>query len=272
MIALLVALLYATCALAGELHRPVIKYPDSRRLGLDLVAALPSRTKKVTVWSGARANKIPKGCADVVRAHKLNTKDITVVDVEYNDSDIVYALCHHPKAKMSLDKLIDWYGKAPGFLRTNARHVMAIPGTGASGIASNDNVAYFSDIGMQGFIHELGHELDTWCAFPGKKKAWDKCRDTPIWREAFNEDWAAVTEYANANHGENFAELTVHALYQWHVQGGIDRLGGTINGQPAKSSYEHEVGRIMDFCWKELGGTTHVRKEDGYKEYPVVDK
>lgn len=269
---LLSILLCASSALAGEFNRPIISYPDEWRLGNDLIAALPSRTVKVTTWDGDRKNKIPKGCADIVRAQKLSTWDITVVDVQYSDSDLVYSLCHHKNAPMSLDKLIDWYGKAPGFLRTNARHVMAIPGKGASGIASDNNVAYFSDIGMQGFIHELGHQLDTWCAFPRKKYTNSQCHDTPIWRDAFNTDTAAVNDYSNTNHAENFAELTVHAMYQWHVKGGLDRLGGTINGRPAKSSYEHEVGRIMDFCWKELGGTMHVRKADGYKEYPVVNK
>lgn len=272
MIFTLTALLSASTVLGGELNRPVITYPDDWRLGNDLIAALPSRTVCTKKWDGNRANKIPQGCADMAKRQDLDLKDVTVYDVVYDDSDIVYALCHHKDAPMSAEKLIDWYGKAPGFLRTNARHVIAMPGDGASGLAAGDNVAYLTDIGMQGFIHELGHQLDTWCAFPGKEYSNSQCHDTDVWQEAFNTDTVAVGDYANTNHAENFAELTVHAMYEWHVKGGIDKLEGTVDGQPAKPMYKSEIDLIMKHCAKELAGQDHVRAEDGYKEYPVIDK
>lgn len=255
--------------------KPVITV-DLDKLNNDLENSLESRTESITPWDGDRASKIPKGCADMVQSRNLTSLDVDVFDVKYSDSDLVYAVCRHKDAEMSAETLIDWYGKMPGLLRTLGRHVMVMPqavSAGSAGVASGDNIAFFNQPRIKTMVHELGHTLDTWCPFPGKQdEGVAQSSKTKEWQEAYNADSVLVSDYADTNPAENFAELIVHAMYDKHVPGGLDTLGATLDGQPAKPMYENEINKIFERCGKYLEGTTHVTKCDTPHQYPVVDK
>ena len=68
--------------------------------------------------------------------------------------------------------------------------------------------------------HEMSHQLD-WHALPEYGFGFSNNR---IWQDNFWADSAAVSDYANTNWAENFAEVGIVGVYDKVVWGGIGQI------------------------------------------------
>jgi hypothetical protein len=75
-------------------------------------------------------------------------------------------------------------------------------------------------------VHESAHSLD-WHAFD--RSYGDRFSDSQYWLDAYNIDKATTDTYGQTDQGENFAQMTVVAMYDLNVPGGIPSINSHTN-------------------------------------------
>jgi hypothetical protein len=65
---------------------------------------------------------LPLRCKVVAEARGLNPYDVNVYNVHYEDCDQAWVMCRHHGAQVSLDQMIDNFGRLPVRLRNIVRH------------------------------------------------------------------------------------------------------------------------------------------------------
>ncbi|KAL3478515.1 hypothetical protein BJX99DRAFT_224260 [Aspergillus californicus] len=169
---------------------------------------------------------LPARCHDVAEGWEDKSPyDIEVFDVLYEDCDQPWVFCRHKDAQLTLDQMIDNFGRLPVRMRNLVRVQLAFPRDDGTLLAYT-----FSDLGdivytgdmhqyIRFWIHEVGHIRDANVnASAGDYSASD------AWLAEFDKDDYICDAYAQTNNAENFAQEVVVAEYDKVVPGGIASL------------------------------------------------
>ncbi|RDW72674.1 uncharacterized protein DSM5745_07846 [Aspergillus mulundensis] len=170
---------------------------------------------------------LPARCHDVAESwENLSPYDMEVYNVTYEDCDRPWVMCRHKEADLSLDQMIDNFGRLPVRMRNLVRTQLAFPGRGngtllAYTFTDLGDIVYTGDLYpyIRFWIHEVGHIRDAQV----NASAGDYSSST-AWLNEYNKDAYICDAYAQTNHAENFAQEVVVAAYDKVVPGGIASL------------------------------------------------
>jgi hypothetical protein len=115
-----------------------------------------------------------------------------------------------------------------------------VPGQ-ESAFNSGDNIQMNGKMGLAVYIHEAAHSLDTQV-----RPDLDRVSVNQIWVDAFNADSAVPDAYAQSSQLENFAQMTIAALYHLVVPGGIEAI------QPNASAFANQLNLLLSLAWDHL--------------------
>ncbi|KAL5339728.1 hypothetical protein BJX70DRAFT_397440 [Aspergillus crustosus] len=189
-----------------------------------LYEILPSTVFSFTQWEWGT---LPARCKSVADNRGINAYDINVYEVTYDDCDTPWVFCRHHDAQVSLDQMIDNFGRLPVRLRDMVRTQIAVPsdGTGAYAYSDLGDIVYTGNMGrlIRIWIHEIGHVID-------RTEGVDHdYSSTDAWLNEYNQDSYVCDKYGQSNNAENFAEETLVALFDKVVPGGINSLAPNSN-------------------------------------------
>jgi hypothetical protein len=122
-------------------------------------------------------------------------------------------------------------------MRAAVRHV-TLPEDAPHAYNLNDNIVIFGDLGLGSFMHEIGHSVDSHAndgTWPGVK---DRAANTAEWVAAYDASQAVTDDSARSSQIENFAQITVHTIFDLNVPGGLATLGNDANGTPIFHQYK----------------------------------
>ncbi|KAL3458338.1 hypothetical protein BJX64DRAFT_225320 [Aspergillus heterothallicus] len=170
---------------------------------------------------------LPARCQAVAESWENKSPyDMEAYYVTYEDADTPWVMCRHKDAPLTLEKMIDNFGRLPVRLRNLVRVQLAFPARSEGSL-----LAYaFSDLGdivftgdmypyIRFWFHEIGHIRDANVnASAGDYSASD------AWQAEYDKDDYICDAYAQNNHAENFAQEVVVAAYDKIVPGGIASL------------------------------------------------
>ncbi|KAI9373410.1 hypothetical protein BJX61DRAFT_502891 [Aspergillus egyptiacus] len=169
---------------------------------------------------------LPARCHDVaIGWEDKSPYDMEVYDVRYEDCDTPWVFCRHKDAELTLEQMVDNFGRLPVRLRNLVRVQLAFPNDEGSLLAYA-----FSDLGdivftgdmypyIRFWFHEIGHIRDRNVnASAGDYSASEE------WLAVYDKDDYICDAYAQTNHAENFAQEVVVAAYDRLVPGGIASL------------------------------------------------
>lgn len=230
--------------------RPQISSYPGDRIDNDLIAHLQLHTSgHVLPWTSDKASaklkdSIPRVCYEHAKRENLDPKDVLVYTIGHDDCGMVHQVCRHKDAEMSIDKMAVYLGRMPVKLRSLVQHLLAVPGS-PSAYYAGDIIVYRNDLNLGSFYHEFGHALDNNCPFPDRK---DECHETQAWTDAFRRDSHVTDGYARSNQGENFAQISVHSLYDINVPGGLAGMRTQTDGIDNYKLYDDELNAQKQYC------------------------
>ncbi|EJT53220.1 hypothetical protein A1Q1_07458 [Trichosporon asahii var. asahii CBS 2479] len=254
-------------------NRPIINSYPNGKIDNDLFSTLQNHAKAPWqwVWPDSSQNvrdSIPRACYDHARRENLDPKDVSVYDLNHDDCGLTHRLCRHKDAKMSVEKVAEHVGRLPAKLRALVQNIFIAPGA-ESAYYSGNIILYRGDLNLGSLYHEFGHALDDHCPFPDKKKL---AHDTQAWIDAFYKDDHVTDEYAKSNQGENFAQITVHSLYDLNVPGGISNLGTQTDGRNNWDLYDDERHAQMQYCKEYLAANNGANCGNVKDDWDFVNK
>ncbi|KAL4962424.1 uncharacterized protein BDV14DRAFT_202759 [Aspergillus stella-maris] len=177
-------------------------------------------------WEEWEYGWLPARCHDVAEAEGHSPEDMTVYNVTYSDCDRPWIMCRHKDAPMSLDNLIDNFGRLPVRMRNLVRTQLAFPERSEGSLLAYTytdlgDIVYTGDMYayIRFWIHEVGHIRDAQV----DPSAGDYSATTE-WLDEYNKDAFICDAYAQTNAAENFAQEVVVAEYDSIVPGGIASL------------------------------------------------
>ncbi|KAF3923036.1 hypothetical protein ABW20_dc0104409 [Dactylellina cionopaga] len=163
---------------------------------------------------------IPEGCK--VRFTELGIKpqNTEVYNVTYSHGCLQpWVFCRANNAQLSIKTMASLFGRLPLHMRALVRHPIAVPQSSCSALAYTDR----GDIVMKGncntpsvWIHETGHQMDAMLK-PGN---------------------AESDSYANVNAVEDFAQVTVVALYK--------TIRGTIPKPSTTGCFDRQLNTVLN--------------------------
>ncbi|KAL3489786.1 hypothetical protein BJX62DRAFT_208341 [Aspergillus germanicus] len=166
---------------------------------------------------------LPLRCKAVAEERGLNPYDVNVYNVHYEDCDQAWVMCRHHSAQVTLQEMIDNFGRLPVRMRNLVRHQFAVPGEGLGAYTYSDlgDIVFTGDIGhlLRFWVHEVGHAVDR-----NINPSQGDYSSSQAWINEYNKDSYICDEYAKNNMAENFAQEVIVALFDKVVPGGI----GTI--------------------------------------------
>lgn len=255
--------------------RPIINsYPDGK-IDNDLFSTLQHHSKAPWQWvwpdsSQNTRDSIPRACYDHARREGLNPVDFAVYDLNHDDCGLTHRLCRHKDAEMSVEKVAEHIGRLPAKLRGLVQNILIVPVKPYPSAYYAGNVILFrGDLNLGSMFHEFGHALDDHCPFPDKKRVAHK---TQTWIDAFYRDERVTDDYAHVNQGENFAQITVHSLYDLNVPGGISNLGTQTDGRNNWDLYDDERHAQMQYCKEYLTANDGANCGDRRDDWDFVNK
>ncbi|KAL5339852.1 hypothetical protein BJX70DRAFT_140399 [Aspergillus crustosus] len=168
---------------------------------------------------------LPARCHDVAENENQSPYDMEVFNVTYADCDQHWVMCRHKEAQLTLDQMIDNFGRLPVRLRSLVRVQLAFPRDDGTLLAyaftDLGDIVYTGDLYpyIRFWFHEAGHIRDRNVnASAGDYSASD------AWLAEYDKDEYICDAYAQTNHAENFAQEVVIAAYDKIVPGGIASL------------------------------------------------
>ncbi|KAL4884029.1 hypothetical protein BJY04DRAFT_20791 [Aspergillus karnatakaensis] len=217
---------------------------------------LPSTPSHYDQWEWGW---LPARCKAVAEDRGLNPYDLNVYNVHYDDCDTAWVFCRHHDAQVSLDQMIDNFGRMPVRLRNMVRVQIGVPGDGLMAYTYSDlgDVVYTGDIGpyVRFWIHEAGHVIDRREVFEQGDYS-----STDAWLNEYNKDAFVCDAYAQTNNAENFAQEVIVALFDKVVPGGIGSL------VPNWNDIFHQYATVQAVAGDRIipGGTCNRFFEDDY--------
>ncbi|KAL4886637.1 hypothetical protein BJY04DRAFT_178054 [Aspergillus karnatakaensis] len=203
---------------------------------------------------------LPARCHDVAESwENQDPYDMEVFNVTYEDCAQPWVMCRHKEAQLTLDQMIDNFGRLPVRMRNLVRTQLAFPRNDGSLVAyaftDLGDIVYTGDLYpfIRFWFHEVGHIRDRNVnAAAGDYSASD------AWLAEYDKDEHICDAYAQTNHAENFAQEVVIAAYDKIVPGGIASL------VPNYEEVYHQFVNVQEVMGEELcrGGVCERLFED----------
>ncbi|KAL7945352.1 hypothetical protein V8C42DRAFT_322885 [Trichoderma barbatum] len=180
-----------------------------------------------STWDRWAWGWIPQACLSVVQGTQYSPYDIEVYNVHYDDCASAVVMCRHNQAQMSIVNMIDAFGRIPIGDRQWTQHILALPasscsaGTGGA-VTTFHGPCYIPSV----FIHELTHTLDAFVNDQtGSTGAVHVYSTTSAYLNDVAKDSCVPDGYANSSPQEDYAQVSVLALYEKVNPGGLDPIG-----------------------------------------------
>ncbi|KAI4192277.1 MAG: hypothetical protein LQ350_008677 [Teloschistes chrysophthalmus] len=183
---------------------------------------------------------IPQHCRDWVKYGGYDEKDITTYNIHYSDCEQPWVVCQHKDTKLSLNTMVDLFGKLPVLVRSHVKHVVNLPTkTNGYAFSQDGSIALFGidDDGIAVFIHEAGHCIDLNGGYAGRILS-----SSQDWDDAINADSNVPDPYSGTNMVEDVAQNTVLAVYDVVVPGGYGVL------EPNWRNVYHQYGTLKQWA------------------------
>ncbi|KAL8714569.1 MAG: hypothetical protein Q9220_001517 [cf. Caloplaca sp. 1 TL-2023] len=236
----------------------------------NMYAHFPSTPSNRDKWSDGW---IPKDCYDLATGNGNSPADIETYNVNYQDCNTAWVLCWHKQSILSLDDLIDNFGRVPVGARQFVRHVISLPDD-KPGAQNNKGNIMLNAIGgtpIDVFIHETGHSLDFQGAYKGGQLS-----NSQDWIDAYNQDSKVPDGYAATNAVEDVAQNTVLAAYNIQVPGGFGMKDpgwqSVFHQYDTVQRWQGESGNLLvpgrGGCARRLKASDKVRVDNGQPGNP----
>ncbi|EWC47256.1 hypothetical protein DRE_03375 [Drechslerella stenobrocha 248] len=214
-----------------------------------------------------RNKQIPEGCKTRFTELNIDLADTEVYNVTYTNTTGVctepWIFCRTKDAQLEVRTMASLFGRMPEHMRELVRHLIAVPADSCSALSYTD----IGDIVFSGncdtpsiFIHETAHQLDAMLD-PANSES-----GSQNWRDALAADSCVPDSYANTNEVEDFAQVTVVALYQV--------IRGTVPVSEDPGCFASQLQRLLrryrrrflkqnDWCHGRIPSSNFVSKRTG---------
>ncbi|KAJ6258505.1 hypothetical protein Dda_6548 [Drechslerella dactyloides] len=159
-----------------------------------------------------RGNLIPEGCKERFTDSSVDPKDMEAYNVTYTQGcQEPWVFCRERTAQLSVESMASLFGRLPLHMRELVRHPIAVKDTSCSAFSYTDigDILFKGDCSTPSvWIHETGHQMDAALNLQNDESGSEQ------WMDAVSKDTCVPDDYANTNNIEDFAQVTVTALYQ----------------------------------------------------------
>ncbi|KAF3913461.1 hypothetical protein AA313_de0203720 [Arthrobotrys entomopaga] len=180
--------------------------------------------------------EIPQGCKARFAALNIKPENTEVYDVTYSTGCTApWVMCRAKNAQLSIQTMANLFGRLPLHMRAVVRHSIAVPQSSCSALSYTnlgDTVYYGNCNTPSVWIHETGHQMDAMLK-PASAES-----GTQAWKNAISADSCVPDSYANTNDVEDFAQVTVVALYK--------SLHGSIPTHPHPGCFSHQLNLLLN--------------------------
>ncbi|KAK6337782.1 hypothetical protein TWF696_001262 [Orbilia brochopaga] len=182
-----------------------------------------------------RGSLIPEGCKTRFQELKINPRDTEVYSVTYTDGcPKPWIFCRQNTAQLSITTMASLFGRLPLHMRGLVRHPIATrdPSCSAYSYTGIGDIVFRGECTTPSvWIHETGHQMDSMLN-PANYHS-----GTSQWNDALNQDSCVPDNYANVNKIEDFAQVTVTALYR--------SIRGYIPRSDHPGCFDHQLGQVL---------------------------
>ncbi|OBT83639.1 hypothetical protein VE02_08043 [Pseudogymnoascus sp. 03VT05] len=217
--AIIAALAVLSAPVLADLGKPVLfKDGLGPHVNTKLMAHMPSTKSTHKEWAHGT---IPESCAKQGKNANppLKPSDFHIFDVHYTDCAEAWIMCRHKDAQLSINQLIDYFGRLPVHERQSVSYVMGVPGGGSAYEIGGMVVFQGNTASISVFQHEVGHAVDAYNNADGTSSS------KPIFAEALKKDSCVPDAYANTNKVEDWTQVSVLLMYDKVVPGGLNTIG-----------------------------------------------
>ncbi|KAJ7030246.1 hypothetical protein C8F04DRAFT_735008 [Mycena alexandri] len=150
---------------------------------------------------------LPATCSAYVGPDQECTSEMMAVSVLFEDCGDAFVVCRCADAEMTMDTVLDRFGRVPVGLRRYAGTIVIAAGpTGPYAYTlTTGDTHFFGDCAMDTWVHELTHAFDF--ALPTLQSS------APEWNAALTADTCVPDTYSLTNHVEDFAQVGVMIIY-----------------------------------------------------------
>ncbi|KAK6333836.1 hypothetical protein TWF730_004019 [Orbilia blumenaviensis] len=179
---------------------------------------------------------IPSGCKVRFTELGIDPKDTEVYNITYAHGCLQsWIFCRAKNSPVDIKTMASLFGRLPLHMRALVRHPISVPDDSCSALAYTDR----GDILFKGncktpsvWIHETGHQMDAML------KPSDAESGSQAWKTALSKDSCVPDSYANVNAIEDFAQVTVIALFKV--------IRGFIPKPSDPGCFNNQLNRILD--------------------------
>ncbi|KAJ7765924.1 hypothetical protein DFH07DRAFT_938840 [Mycena maculata] len=172
---------------------------------------------------------LPDNCVPYVGAGQECTTTMTATNVSFEDCGDAFTVCRCDDAAMSMDTVLDRFGRVPVGLRRFVGTVVVLNDTEphAYTLTSGD-IHFFADCEEDTFVHEATHSFDF-------ATGTAQYSSSSGWAQAIAADSCAPDNYSLTNRVEDFAQTSViktyMLLYDGHLPPGFraDCMANQLN-------------------------------------------
>ncbi|KAL8946976.1 MAG: hypothetical protein Q9222_006695 [Ikaeria aurantiellina] len=253
---------------SAELTKPPLaKNLDYLTKGM--YANYPASPSKRDKWGDGF---IPEDCYNLAKGNGNSPTEIETYNVNYDDCNTAWVLCWHKQSILSLDDLIDNFGRVPVGARQFVRHVISLPDDAVGAQNSNGNIMLNAIGGtpIDVFFHETGHSLDL---HGGYTKG--QLSSSQNWIDNYNQDSHVPDGYAGSDAIEDVAQSTVLAAYNVQVPGGFPSIEPgwqkVFHQYATVQTWQRESGNLLvpgqGGCSKRLAPSQPVKSDNGQPDW-----
>ncbi|KAJ6489016.1 hypothetical protein C8R45DRAFT_250294 [Mycena sanguinolenta] len=167
----------------------------------DLTSALPPAS-----ITQSESIDLPSNCAAYVGEGQECTSEMTATTVVFEDCGDAFVVCRCADADMTMDTVLDRFGRVPVGLRRYAGTVVVLTDSSPHAYTlTTGDTHFFADCEMDTWVHEFTHSYDFAAA------TWQS--SAPGWTEALAADSCVPDDYSLTNELEDFAQVSVIMIY-----------------------------------------------------------
>ncbi|KAH8806067.1 hypothetical protein F5884DRAFT_836295 [Xylogone sp. PMI_703] len=208
----------------GQLNKPVL-FSDGLSPHVDSVF-WQHLTPTQSTWDEWAWGWIPQACLNVVQDTSYSPYDMEVYNVHYTDCGSAWVICRHHDAQMSVVDIIDVFGRVAVQDRDWTQHVVALPGAVCSAGTGAAVTTFYGDCYIPSVaIHEMSHSLDGYVNDQNGNNGPNPFSSGSQYQSAVASDSCVPDPYANNNYQEDYAQVSVLAVYEKVNPGGLDPIG-----------------------------------------------
>ncbi|KAJ7278227.1 hypothetical protein C8J57DRAFT_1060162 [Mycena rebaudengoi] len=187
-------------SLFAEINSPAVTLDAQQpEFDFDLQSALPPASSTLSELS-----VLPGDCAAYVGPDNECKSTMTAVNATFNDCGDPFTVCRCDNATMSMDTILDRFGRVPVGLRRYVGTVIVLGDTEPHAYTlTTGETHFFGDCAMDTWIHEASHSFDFASAHSSD----------PGWAQALASDTCVPDSYSRTNQIEAFAQMSVMKIY-----------------------------------------------------------